>query len=116
MIVDDEKDTALVLKMLLEDSGYRVHMYTSPAKALLEFKPYQYDLILLDVKMPHLNGFQLCQRLRIIDNRFKVCFITAFKAYYQSLREFFPKLDVSCFIQKPVSKKQLLELVAREIN
>jgi FixJ family two-component response regulator len=116
MIVYDEKDTVLALKIHLENSGYRVHTYTSPEKALSEFKPHLYDLILLDVKMPNMNGFQLYQKLRVIDDNCKACFITGFEAYYKSLREFFPKLDVSCFIQKPVSQKKLLEHIARELN
>jgi two-component system catabolic regulation response regulator CreB/two-component system response regulator ChvI len=116
MIVDDDKDIALVLKMHLENSGCKVDTYTSPLKALSEFKPREHDLILIDVKMPNMNGFQLYQRLREIDNNCQVCFITAFETYYQALREFFPKLDVSCFIKKPVSRNKLLERIAREIN
>ena len=116
MIVDDDKDTVLVLKMHLENSGCSVDTYTSPLKALSEFIPGKHDLILLDVKMPNMNGFQLYQSLRKIDNNFRVCFITAFETYYQALREFFPKLDVSCFIKKPVSRNKLLERIAGEIN
>ena len=116
MIVDDDKDTVLVLKIHLEYSGSGVDTYTSSLKAVSEFIPGKHDLILLDVKMPNMNGFQLYQRLREIDNNCQVCFITAFETYYQALREVFPKLDVSCFIKKPVSGKKLLEQIAGEIS
>ena len=116
MVLDDEKDIVLSLQLYLESSGYRVKTYTNPLTALSEFKPHHYALIILDVKMPYLNGFQLYQKLRKIDGTCKVCFITAFESYYQSLKESFPRLDVTCFMQKPVSKERLLEQVAREID
>lgn len=116
LVVDDELDAAISIRMILEDSQYSVEIYTDPLKALLEFKPKRYDLILLDVRMPVMNGFLLYQRLREIDNNCKVCFITAFEIYYDSLKEFFPNLDVQCFIQKPITKERLLDIVSREIN
>jgi CheY-like chemotaxis protein len=116
MVVDDEADMALLLKLYLESSGYRVDCYTDPLKALSSFKPRHYDLNLLDVKMPRMNGFRLYQRLKQIDDSCKVCFITAFEAYYQSLKEFFRNLDVTCFIKKPVTKERLLDCVAHELG
>lgn len=114
MIVDDEADVALSLKLILESSGYRVDTFTDPINAISSYRVGCYALVLLDVKMPRMNGFELYRKLRKIDNSFKICFITAFEAYYKSLKEFFPALDVSCFIQKPVSQKRLLQLIDRE--
>lgn len=116
MVVDDEIDAAISIQLILEESKYNVIIYTDPLKALLEFKPNHYNLILLDVRMPVMNGFQLYQRMRDVDNYCRVCFITAFETYYNSLKEFFPNLDAECFIQKPVSKERLLDIVGREIN
>lgn len=116
MVTDDDPDSALSVQMHLEDSGYRVKTYTNPLKALSEFKNFHYDLVLLDVKMPGMDGFQLYQRLKKIDKSCKVCFITAFEIYYKSLKEFYPNLDVTCFIQKPVTRKKLLKIVEQEIN
>lgn len=116
MVVDDELDTAFSLKMHLDDSDYRVDIYTDPVEALSMFRPHYYDLILLDVRMPFMNGFQLYEKLKQIDNSCKVCFITAFEAYYQSLKEFFPNLDVTCFIQKPVTKEKLLASVTEQLD
>ncbi len=66
--------------------------------------------------MPHMSGFDLCEKIHRIDSACKVCFVTAFEIYYRSLKEFFPKLDVTCFIRKPVSKAELLNKIAVELN
>lgn len=91
-------------------------MYTNPVKALSEFKPRQYDLILLDVRMPYMNGFRLYEKLKKIDKSCRVCFVTAFESYYQSLKEFFPNLDIKCVIRKPITEQRLLEHVVRELQ
>jgi DNA-binding response OmpR family regulator len=116
LLVDDESDIATLFQYYLESSGYRVKVYTDPLKALSEFRACLYDLALLDVRMPHMSGFELYERLHMVDSACKVCFVTAFEIYYRSLKEFFPKLDVTCFIRKPVSKRELLNHVAAELN
>jgi DNA-binding response OmpR family regulator len=116
MVVDYEVDTALLLKLYLESAGYRVDSYTDPVKALSSFKPRHYDLNILDVSMPRMNGFQLYRQMNQIDDSCKVCFITEFEAYFQSLKEFFHKLDVACFIQKPVTREKLLDRIAQELG
>ena len=64
LLVDDEPDICVVYQMMLEDAGYDCISYTDSLKALQEFKPCFYDLILLDIKMPVLNGFELCKKIR----------------------------------------------------
>ena len=107
MVVDDEIDIARSYQLFLETSGYHVDIYIDPLKALSEFRCGKYDLVVLDVRMPSMNGFELYRRLRRVDSRFKVCFITAFESYYKSLKEFFPNLDVTCFMRKPVTKVRI---------
>jgi two-component system catabolic regulation response regulator CreB/two-component system response regulator ChvI len=114
-LVDDESDIATLFQYYLESSGYRVKVYNDPVKALSEFKAGLYDLALLDVRMPHMSGFELYEKIHRIDSACKVCFVTAFEIYYKSLKEFFPHLDVTCFIRKPVSKVELLNHVAAEL-
>jgi len=63
-----------------------------------------YDLLLLDILMPKMNGFELCQQLQNIDNKVKVCIITAYEIYYRALRDLFPTVEVDCFIAKPIGK------------
>ena len=87
-----------------------------PTVALSKFKTGTYDLLLLDIKMPKMNGFELYREIEKIDHNLKVCFITAFVVYYESLREIFPKAKVSCFIKKPIEIDKLVERILKELN
>jgi DNA-binding response OmpR family regulator len=58
LIVDDEKDVGSTLKMILENYGFVIDCFTDPAMALEQFKPYLYDLTILDIRMPETNGFK----------------------------------------------------------
>jgi DNA-binding response OmpR family regulator len=116
LLVDDESDISALFQNYLEGSGYWVNVYNDPRKALYEFRVGLYDLALLDVRMPYMSGFELYEKMHRIDSVCKVCFVTAFEIYYRTLKEFFPNLDVSCFIRKPVSKDELLDHVAAELN
>jgi DNA-binding response OmpR family regulator len=116
LIVDDDTDVAYSIRVMLETHGYYADVYTSPKQALSEFKPNYYHLILLDVRMPQMNGFELCEKLVLLDKECKVCFITASETYYESLKEFYPKLDVRCFIKKPVSRDELIKHVSLELS
>lgn len=62
--VDDEFDITFTLKMILEQSGFLPDVFNHPAIALSNFKPDYYKLILLDVKMPQLNGFELYEQIK----------------------------------------------------
>jgi two-component system catabolic regulation response regulator CreB/two-component system response regulator ChvI len=116
LLVDDEYDIATLFQYYLESSGFRVKVYNDPRKALSEFRAGLYDLALLDVRMPHMSGFELYEKMHRIDSACKVCFVTAFEIYYRSLKEFFPNLDVTCFVRKPVSRAELLNHIATELN
>jgi DNA-binding response OmpR family regulator len=76
LLVDDEPDTCMVYQIVLEDTGFKCISYTDSVKVLREFRPFYYDLILLDIKMPVLNGFELCERIRQIDKSVHIIFIT----------------------------------------
>jgi DNA-binding response OmpR family regulator len=76
-----------------------VDTFNDPQEALSNFKAGLYDLLLIDVKMPKINGFELYLEMEKIDDKAKVCFITAFEVYYKSLREPFPTVKVDCFIK-----------------
>ena len=84
-MVDDEPDITFTIKTMLENTGsFQVETFTDPASALSRFNTGVYDLALLDIRMPKMNGFQLCRKLRDIDNKLKVCFLTATDpAYYK---------------------------------
>ena len=102
----------MVYQMMLEDAGYYCISYTDSVKPLQEFKPYFYDLILLDIKMPVLNGFELCKRIREIDKTVHIIFITASEAYYEKFRsQHFPELGKVNYIQKPIGNEELVQIV-----
>src|ERR671931_2937094 len=112
LLVDDEPDICMVYQMVLEDAGYECISYTDPIKALKEFRIDYYDLILLDIKMPVLNGVELCKKIREIDKTIHMVFITASEAYYEKFRsQRFPELGKINYIQKPIGNEELVQIV-----
>jgi two-component system catabolic regulation response regulator CreB/two-component system response regulator ChvI len=116
LIVDDEPDIALTLKMGLETYSYEVIAYSNPKKAIEDFKSHSYDLLLIDIRMPEMSGFELYTHLRKKDKDFKICFMTSFETYYRSLIEFFPTIDVDCFIKKPITTEELNSHISKELK
>jgi DNA-binding response OmpR family regulator len=115
LLVDDEPDIIDSLKIGLEDNGFAVDTYTDSALALSDFKTNVYDLVLLDVKMPKMNGFELYEKLREKDSKVNVCFITAHEVYYESLREIFPDMNCDCYV-KPINIDDLVRRVKAQID
>jgi DNA-binding response OmpR family regulator len=116
LIVDDDAGITLAFKKGLEADGFKVDTFNDPLEALSNFKGSMYDLLLLDVRMPKMNGFELYKELEKIDSHVKVCFITAFEVYYEALREVFPSLEVECFIRKPIEIASLIKMIKSELN
>jgi two-component system response regulator ChvI len=115
LIVDDEPDITTTFKLLLEDCGFEVDAYNDPQIALSDFRPGFYDLLLLDIRMPIINGFDLYDKMKVIDNKVNVCFMSAYDVNYELLRQQFPWLEVQCFIPKPVEISEIVRRVNREI-
>ncbi|HYT45927.1 MAG TPA: response regulator [Methylomirabilota bacterium] len=119
LVVDDEPDINLTFKTGLEANGFIVDAFSDPILALSNFKPGVYDLLLLDVRMPQINGFELYEKFRKIDSNVKACFITAHDVYYQSLKEIFPASKEMLLsgakgvLRKPISIDDLIETVER---
>ena len=115
MIVDDSNDVNLTFKIVLSESDrrLRVHSFNDPLVALQEFKPDLYHLVIIDILMPKMNGFELYDKLRRLDSKVKICFMTTGSEI--SLKEFmkeeFPELDPNCFIRKPIANEDLLKRV-----
>jgi CheY-like chemotaxis protein len=85
--------------------------------ALSEFKPHFYDLLLTDITMPHMDGFELCEKILELDVNIRVCFISAAEVNIQALREVYPKArSIGCFIKKPVSIGCLVKRLSAELE
>lgn len=112
MLVDDEPDINAALRVVLKRGGYGVDTFEYPLSALEKFRPGFYDLIILDVKMPQMNGFEMYQEIKKVDKKAKICFLTASELYYESFRqEKFSQLDKALFIRKPISNAELLKKI-----
>ena len=116
MVVDDDPDLTILFKLSLEGSGFIVDMFNDPVLALSNYKEGFYDLLLLDIKMPKMDGFQLYQNIKNKDNRVKVCFITAFEEYEREFKKSFPNLEEDCFIRKPIRMTELVEVVKAKLE
>jgi two-component system, OmpR family, response regulator ChvI len=125
LIVDDDPDITFSLKKVLEEyNGYEhkknggglfeliVDTFTDPADVVSNYnQPGMYDLLIIDIVMPKMNGFELYEKVREIDDKAKACFITAHELYYESLRDLFPGFEVDCFMRKPIENEDLLRKV-----
>jgi DNA-binding response OmpR family regulator len=117
LIVDDETDVNYTFESVLEGNGFMVDSFDNPVLALNDFKAGLYDLVLLDIKMPEMDGFKLYEEMRKVDNKFKVCFLTASemfyeeyrRAYYSTMGENYP------IIQKPIANEELIKQIDKII-
>jgi DNA-binding response OmpR family regulator len=117
LLVDDEPDLTSVFGMTLQDSGFEVDTFNDPFLALSNFKADLYHLLLIDVRMPRMDGFALYEKLKNIDDKVKVCFITAYEVDTQALTQRFPGLDIeSSIIKKPIFNEDFVRRVNKIIN
>lgn len=116
LVVDDERDVLFTIKKGLEEYGFLVDAFSDPIEALASFRASEYGLSLLDLRLPCMNGLELSLKIRKLDKIVKVCFITAFPAYYETLVEENPDLDFSCFIKKPVTIDALVKRIKAELH
>ena len=119
LIVDDESDVNLTIKMALEENGFKVDSFTDPLLALENFKGESglYDILILDIRMPNMNGFELYREIKKIDNKVKICFLTAGEMDYEQFKgQLIPALDENCFIQKPIQNETLIKRLNRIIS
>jgi DNA-binding response OmpR family regulator len=122
LIVDDEDDINLLFKMVLEDNGFKVDTFNDPLIALQNFTAGSYDLLLLDMLMPKMNGFELYQKIRMIDDKVKICFLTASGINHEEFRKRAVSVasienDIeNCFFIKPIENEELINRVKAQLS
>jgi len=117
LIVDDEVDIANTFKLALEYAGFIVDVFNDPMKSLYTYKVGAYDLLLLDIRMPRMNGFELYDKIKKIDDKINVCFVTAYEEYYDEFKKRFPHSDkTERFIRKPIGMEELISRVKSRLN
>jgi DNA-binding response OmpR family regulator len=111
LLVDDDPDASLSLSILLRDRGFDVDSFTSPSDALKHFRRNYYDLLVLDVRMPNMDGFELYRAIREVDTKAKICFFTAAELdnyRVAELEDMMEELGEECFISKPIENNEIL--------
>src|SRR5215217_2036518 len=124
LIVDDNPDITLTFKKAFEEENrngsnkisFQVNTYNDPLLALSEFKPDLYDLILIDINMPQMDGIELSRQILELDANVKICLVTAGEANIEVLRELYPTRSIGCFIKKPVTVEELVKRVKAEVE
>jgi CheY-like chemotaxis protein len=124
LIVDDQPDIILTFKKSLEAENeysggkifFQVYAYDDPLLALSEFKVNFYDLLLVDVNMPQVNGFEFSEKVLELDVIVRVCYISAGEMNIEALREQYPSLSIGCFINKPITIENLVRRVKAELR
>jgi DNA-binding NtrC family response regulator len=111
LFVDDEPDITWLSKTVLERNGFEVQAFESPMSVLENFKPGSYDLLLIDIKMREMDGFELYDKLRKLDNNINVCFLTAAQEYYDIYKERYSWVQKKCFITKPITLENLVNTI-----
>src|SRR6266480_4661439 len=124
-VVDDEVDITTVFRLCLEEADLQVDVYNDPLLALSDYKAGMYDLLLFDIRMPGMNGFELYRKIKDIEEKEKkvkngrprVCFITTFEEFRSEFKETFPILEeVDCFLRKPIPLSDLVKAVESQLG
>jgi DNA-binding response OmpR family regulator len=117
LIVDDEPDLTEVFTMALEYHGFKVDSFNDSQEALSKYKPGLYDLVILDIKMPKIDGFELYHEIKKKDNNANVCFLTASELYYEEFRKKeYCAIDRNLFIRKPIQNDELVKQITKMIK
>ena len=117
LVVDDEPDLTMVCSLALQYHGFKVDTFNDSQEALSNFKPGYYDLVILDIKMPKMDGFELYEKIKERDDKVKICFLTASESYYEEFRKKeYSALDKNLFIKKPIDNEELLKEVNKMMS
>ena|SRR5918993_2916811 len=106
LVIDDDRDINNLFQIYLEHHDFQVDSYTDPVDALYYFKKDEYDLILLDLKMPKIDGIAMFYALKNMDDKAIICLTTADISYLQQLKEKIPNIE-KYVIHKPILLRNL---------
>jgi CheY-like chemotaxis protein len=113
LLVDNEADITYALENALENYGYSTYSFNDSMLALNSYKSNFYDLVILDIKMPKMDGFELYNKIKERDPEVKICFLTASELFYEEFRKtryvLGEKLGEEYFIQKPIKTDELVQ-------
>jgi len=115
LILDDEKDVTTSLRVVLEKYGFEMDYYNDPVLAYQNFRSGQYDLVILDIRMPVFDGFLLYQKIKKIDNDLKMCFLTATEFFNEQIRKEhgFGHFKQELFLRKPMETEDLVHAIKK---
>jgi DNA-binding response OmpR family regulator len=117
LFVDDEPDLTKVSTLALEYYGFKVDSFNDPREALTKYKPGLYDLVILDIRMPEMDGFELYNEIKKKDINANVCFLTASELYYEEFRKKdVCALDRNLFMRKPIRNEELVKQITKMIK
>lgn len=122
LIIDDDPDITLTFKQGLEtvaennEKPFEVYSFNDPIEALSNFKSNFYDLLLIDINMPKMNGFEFSKQILKQDLDVKICFMSSGQINEEALRENYPMLSIGCFIRKPIEIEELVKKLRAELE
>ena len=109
LIIDDDKEITKSFVNAIASYGYQVSIYGDPSRALEEFKPHLYELVIIDIALPRVNGFSIYRELMERDREVNICFLTTVEVRKNEFDILFPHVDVKFFLTKPLSVHGLLK-------
>jgi DNA-binding response OmpR family regulator len=109
MIVDDTADSAISFRAALEQYGFQVDTFTDPEQALAHFSPERYSVVISDIRMPNLSGFELARKIDALDKDAKIILMSAFHMTREEFEKVLPSTRVDVFIKKPVGMTKLMD-------
>ena len=115
LLIDDEPDITFTIKSMLNDNGFQIYTFNDPITFLKLYRSNFYDLVILDIKMPNMDGFELYNKIREKDPQVKICFLTASELFYEEFRKarflLAEKIGEEYFIQKPIKTEDLVQKI-----
>ncbi len=111
LVIDDESDICITLANVLEGDGFVVHTFDDPLLALEDFREDLYDLLILEIKMKKMSGFELYKEIKKIDNKVQVCFLTSSQFNCGSCIDEPSDLKKNQFIQIPIQNEELIKII-----